>query len=582
MWTDDNAVSDTLGSILLVSITVASFVGLSVLVLSIPPPPDAIHAEIDIKVKPGPDATWSTGDESVQIRHLYGEPVPVKGTKFVVQINNDSFEYKDAALAFSDDLLNLGERWSATHLIGFNDQVQVKILVPRGAGGTVLAGTSVITGQTECSSDTKGPAVLFTQTPNNVEALLGATPVKIDAVLTDKCSAIDAGVDPLLDFWFNDGTKQSRTMTPLGQDRWTYTINPAIEPSIISWTNHALSDFKYQARGMADVLGNVADSDTITDFVDPLPPSYLYVEEAIPGLGSITEFGRMQNGSDSGLASQLKEATSGTNLTVHSTYGQVLSTVAPFPTNHQSWKNNDHILGDDGQKTKYQDAAHPANYPMRIEMGDPINPIGQVIQVKGKVHGLVDNDLLVDDGWRLQICWTGQPVTGSTCSVKSPTLPATNNMQWLEYDFTNYRPGGGQWLAEDLGKIDLVIEGVIVGGIRDGDWEADRVMLEVTMGPGYDMEHEFRWTNNSILPTTNTLEIRYWTSGGAFDVLIWDGTQFVKRGASLAAAAPTEWTISLSPAEWAGGNPRVKLESQTTSPASQATLHVDYMRVTSA
>lgn len=583
LWSDDDAVSDTIGSILLVGMTVASFVGLSALVLNIPAPPDPIHAEIDIKVKPGPDATWSTGDELVQIRHMYGESVPLKGTTFYIRINNDTHEYSGAMLGFSDDRLDLGERWTANHIIGFNDRVETSIVVASGSGNAILAGSSVVTGQTECSSDVKGPAAIFGQTPDNLDVQLATSPVTIEAIVTDACSAIDQGVDPVIDFWFDTEDPQSRVMAPSGTDRWSYVIDPLAEPTIVSWSNHGLRDFQYRVRGMADVLGNTGDSDVVTDLVDPLPPTYYYVEKGMAGLGAIINFPLMQNGTDNGAAAQLTEATTSENQTNIQTFGEALSMVDPFPANHEEWKDEDRILGDEDNEAKYQEDPHPSNYPMRIEMADPTTTLEKVVAVKVGVQGQIDSDDPIDDGWRLQICWTGEPITGATCSVKSPTLPATEATQWHEYDFTNFRPGGGTWTVADLANVDIVLEGVVVGGIRDGDWEAQRVRLNVTVGPGYDMDHEFRWENNTIAPSTNTLEMRYWASGGAFEVLVWDGSSsYVKKGADLAAATATQWSVSLTNAEWANGNPRVIIQSLTSQPASQAKLHVDYMRVTSA
>ncbi len=584
MWKDDHAVSDALGSILLVGMTVASFVGLSALVLSIPAPPDTIHAEIDIKVKPGPDITWGTGDEYIQIRHLYGESVPLKDTRFLVSINNLTTEYKDAALGFSDDTFDLGERWTVTQFISYNDKVETHILVGRGAGSAFLATSSVITGKTECTADVNPPNGVFLQQPNNLEAALGNKPLEVTVILTDTCSTVDTGVDPALDYWFDSGLKSSIVMTYQGNNRWNATI-PAPFPG--GWLTKAFQDFHYQAKSLTDVVGNVGNSDVITDYVDPLPPAYHYVDAAIPGLGSITEFARMQNATDSGATAELREAPGSGGAVNYTLHANGFSTVTPFLDESDLWKNKENMLGMDFKKAVYQEAPHPSNARLRVEMDNAGVTSGQVLSVKAAVNAHIkrDNELIPgDDGYRLQLCWTGQPVTGTSCSAKSPTLPADpfENEIWMEYDFTNSRPGGGTWLPSELDNVDVIIEGVVVAGIRDGDYVVTMARLQAQVGAGYSMDHEFFWQNKSIAPTSNSLEMRYYSANGAFFVEVWDGAAYNKKGADLQSPGLTTWNTVLNSNEWNNGNVQIRINSKETSPAVQATLYIDYLRVTSA
>ncbi len=582
MRNDEWAVSDVLGNVLLIGITVTSFAALTFMVGQIPPPPDQVHAELSVEVQAGPDQSWSTGDELIVINHLYGESVPADESYVLLGINGATQRFSGAQLDFSGGLLDIGETWKRTALVGFNDEVSVDIGVLRSGGSTLLTSTRIITGESNCASDNDPPHAIINQEPTNLEALTGTDPLIVTALLVDICSNVDGLNDPLFEYWFNTETHQSVVMTPLGGDTWRVEL-PAPNGD---WLTRAGSTFSYTIALMADSLGNVGSSPVIVDEVDPLPPDYYYVQNKTAILGGITSFPNMQNGTDVGAVATLSEGIAAGGSTITRLYPNAESTVVP--NTNPIWDKSADIIGNDMGQSKYKDPADPSVNPIRAVFEDVAPSTDQITNLKVVLVGQTgpDNPLANnDDGWRLQVCWTNTPITGSTCSQKSgiltPAFPATPDMEAeVAYDITDRRPGGGSWKWDDLNNLDVLLAGQIVGGIRDGTWLASTVRLEVTHGPGYDMSHEFNW-ENQLIPTTGNLEILYYTNAGEFEVFVWDWmfSEWNPRATALDAIASTPWSTPITSNEWNNGNVRVRIDSLGTDPAKQAAIHVDFMRL---
>ncbi len=125
----DDAVSDVLGNILMVGITVGMMVGLSVMVLNFGGPPDRVHADFRVDLSPG-GAFWGDGNEEIQVRHVGGEAVPRDETRIVVAINGSLTSYAGAQLdqGFADGEFRLGDRWNLTVLVPGSAIVEVSIV----------------------------------------------------------------------------------------------------------------------------------------------------------------------------------------------------------------------------------------------------------------------------------------------------------------------------------------------------------------------------------------------------------------------------------------------------------------------
>lgn len=137
------AVSDVIGSILLVGLTVGMTVVLALLLLTYQGPKPAPQAHLAITVRPG-SSGWGTGDESVVVRHLGGDAVG-KGTHILLTVGSTRTDLSGAALgsAFADGKLTVGESWTRTMSIAGTDAVAVTV-VGGGESPLILASASLV------------------------------------------------------------------------------------------------------------------------------------------------------------------------------------------------------------------------------------------------------------------------------------------------------------------------------------------------------------------------------------------------------------------------------------------------------
>lgn len=124
----DDAVSDVVGNILLVGITVALMSGMSVAVMSVGGPPDILHADLAVDLLRG-GAAWGDGDEGVRLRHLGGEPVPA-GVEVLLDVDGAAAVYAPDDQGFADGALRIGEAWVLTTTLAEGEQVSVAVIDP--------------------------------------------------------------------------------------------------------------------------------------------------------------------------------------------------------------------------------------------------------------------------------------------------------------------------------------------------------------------------------------------------------------------------------------------------------------------
>lgn len=128
----DAAVSDVVGSILLVGMTVGMTVVLALLLMTFDGPEPTPHTRLAVSVSPGAGG-WGTGDEEVRVRHIGGDALGDE-TRVLLRIGTSTADLEGAALggAFSDGELAIGETWTRTSTIRATDLVGVDVVA--GAG----------------------------------------------------------------------------------------------------------------------------------------------------------------------------------------------------------------------------------------------------------------------------------------------------------------------------------------------------------------------------------------------------------------------------------------------------------------
>lgn len=126
---DDRAVTDVLGSILLVGITIGMAVGLGILLMSADGPRDRVHADVRITLSPG-GPSWGDGDEEIQLRHLGGESFRTDDAEVRISIDGTETVYQGAALdqGFADGAFRIGDSWTVVLNVAVNSTVDVRLI----------------------------------------------------------------------------------------------------------------------------------------------------------------------------------------------------------------------------------------------------------------------------------------------------------------------------------------------------------------------------------------------------------------------------------------------------------------------
>jgi FlaG/FlaF family flagellin (archaellin) len=143
----DEAVSDVVGSILLVGITVGMTVVLALLLFAYDGPEPETRAHLAISVLPGLDGAWGTKDEQVVVRHLGGDPIR-SSAHVLTSIGGVRSDLSGAALgpASADGRLVVGEMWTQGAWIKDTDVVIVEVVDAGGELSRLLASATMMAG----------------------------------------------------------------------------------------------------------------------------------------------------------------------------------------------------------------------------------------------------------------------------------------------------------------------------------------------------------------------------------------------------------------------------------------------------
>ena len=142
----DEAVSDVVGSILMVGITVGMTVVLALLLMTYDGPSAVSEANLALAVRPGAGG-WGTGDETIVVRHLGGDAVS-SSAHILVSIGTTHADLTGPALgpAFADSRLVIGETWTRTATIRATDLVAVNIVASETGTSHLLATFTTLPG----------------------------------------------------------------------------------------------------------------------------------------------------------------------------------------------------------------------------------------------------------------------------------------------------------------------------------------------------------------------------------------------------------------------------------------------------
>lgn len=149
---DDGAVSEMIGSVLLVGITVLLAVVAGALILSRPGPVDTTRPDLLFSVNAGSDGGWATGNENVSIYHAGGEALRAGSTTINVEGGTPTREYAGATLGgpfAQPGGFRIGNTWystSQTLTISSGVTISITVVVTGDTGSRIAGGTQITAG----------------------------------------------------------------------------------------------------------------------------------------------------------------------------------------------------------------------------------------------------------------------------------------------------------------------------------------------------------------------------------------------------------------------------------------------------
>lgn len=563
---DDHAVSEVVGTILLVAITIILAGGFALLLGAFGGPTARPHVDIDVTINEGSGA-WGTGDEQVALVHEGGEALEADEIRVVIRVGSTEFEYSGDTLggAFSDGSLSIGERWTVELNIPTGTPVQVNV-VSNVRGGSTLTTAAELRSPGEapdCSADTTAPTVsTWLQTPADLTTdHSGAVTVRV--TLTDDCAGVDTATSPHLESRVNDGSDPPFTdagaMSIVSGTTWQGSI---AEPAG-GWGSATGETLEYRVTQMTDLLGNAGTSGTQSDVVqDPALTVYTYPDTP-PAIttGTVANYSNLQSASDGGaFATMTEESVSSTTEDTRTG----TSSSGGSGTNHANAKGS-----PDGAYAVVNDPDEV------VRVGTFGSGSGTITKVEllytGSYTGSLNND-------EVRLSYR---ISGSATGSSQEYLPTSSDTTEA-LDVTSDR---ATWTWGDISNLEVVATYIQQNnnavGQDDGiDIRVDSLRVHVTTSATvYNLNVQMNFT---AVPggSAHVLELRYQTSVDTFKVQVQQsGGSWVDRGTTLSSPSTlSTWTYTLTNDEYQSGSPKIRIVDSTSS-TSQGQILLDYVRV---
>lgn len=559
--------SDIIGSILLVGITVIVALAFGLLLWSYEGPEPRQHTSVGVALSPG-SGGWGTGDEAIQVQHLGGEPIGLEGAAIFYVLDGSTTRLEGTALgsAFSDGKLTVGETWSHAVPLDIDDEVRIGVVAGGPAETRLLSSSTLQAGVLatgSCLVDTLPPyGTNWAQVPPDV-ASTSSGDVEVTVTLADLCSAIDPTIVPHLHWCVAvscSAFTDAGAMANVGSNRWRGTI-----PHTGSWAADALAgkSLVYHVAPVRDTSGNAGQTPARTDPVEFLA-TYTYPASHTATTGTVTDFAKAQSASDSGAFADLTE---GGTTTPPGTGGPTKfsgTTATGSATNPNNVLSSNDVRASMGTTNGY------------IELSGfdlPSNAIGVTavtIGFEGRKSANAGTNPTVRLDYKVG---AGAYSTGTNFVVTNDGADA---------DYTRVLAG-----AFTVADVEAMTVRLFHVTDTNRDVEPDHVFATVTYTTAasttYSLSVQLDWTS---VPSGSIqlLELRAHVDspGDTFTVQVWDGVAWRTCAGTLASTTPATFTCTLLPAEWLAGSPRIRFVDSTPAGTTQGRLHLDYARVATA
>lgn len=584
---DDSAISDVVGSILLVAITVLVAAGFAIILFAFDGPPDRLHVDVELRTTPGVDGVWETGDERMELVHLGGEPLHKGSTTLTYTADSVLRSYSGATLGYAgsvfeddgDGQMTIGEAWQSPAAAGdyldlAQDEAVAASLVSADevgqliAAGTVTGGGIILTaGGGSCSPDTAAPVVVVSHSPSNLASSSGSSGVVVTAVASDLCSAVNTAVAPRLWYRIYPGPvpgpatyTDAGAMTLQSGTTWTKTIAAPAGGWLTAW-GQSLDFYVAGVRDMAATPNVLLQTPTISDTIDLVGTS-TFVQYSNPVAGGFVTAAPFANlGANDGVYGQVLEAciggppVSNVQALCGKTAGgvSVSSPELALTSSDQRASMTGsgtavHVTGFDVPGTPSSITAFSISYEAQRGTGGPTSPIVQLeYQFNTACSGT----------------WTAAG-TSFTVSVTS--------------DVTTTRPVTGTFT---VAQIESLCVRARVTNAADRPLLTDALSITVTYSATtatHDLNLGLGW-NGLPAGTGGQLEIDYRVaSGETYTVEKYTGATWTACSGSLASTTGTVFQCTLTAAELLSGSPLVRILGAPDALAP-TTLQLDYVRL---
>ncbi len=553
--------SDVVGNILLVGITIAVSGGLAIVVSTLLTPEPYYGAEVGAELA-DQDSLWGTGNERVTLKLLWGEPLQRDATKVYISTSGIREEYSGASLdkGFADGKLSLGESWYVDKTIAAGQQVTVEVTVESGSGTRLLSSSSFRSEGFSCTTDTVAPtAQTWVQSPSDINNETTGD-VTVTVTMTDDCSGVDNGYDPTFHYRLENGTSPPFTnagsMTRVGLSRWQATIT---DPT---WANHVGDTLQYYVAGTRDLRSNSGNTTIRTDPIQGSVLTYTYVNGNTVNNGTLTNFTAAQSAADSGATVDIEEG-SHTSTSIYQQYStSVVSAENEVNSPHKT------LLEADGQHTITE------NKDKKHKVGSFQGRSGTITKVELGYRGYYVPETGFNEDPNNQRVELKYWIGGSEENTKPLHYIAATSADY----YTDVTSDRTTWTWTNIESAQVEIK----SKTQDNkvDLYTDTVWYRITAdGTGYTMNVEMDFL---AVPAAiqYDLELTYWVEGSeSYRVQVWDGAAWNNRGAALTDPSTTAWEYRLTADEYNGGAPKIRFVDDDPLSGTAGKLHMDYIRV---
>lgn len=590
---DRAAVSDVLGALMMVGITVMAAVGFGIILFSFDGPTDAQHTRLTASVTAG-DGDWGDGDELLRLAHVGGEPLKRSEALvvFTTTSGTTSLSGNDLGSAFSDGQLTIGEVWTRGITADEGDVIEVRI-VATGEQSQLLTSNSIVAGASAtalCVGDVAPPTASVIQSPPNIDSLsVGA--VTVTATIRDLCSDVLDAPKPHLFYCiavtcvvptsYTDAGEMAEVGAP-GAHQWSKNI-----PHAGSWLLDGIAgrSLNYYLSPVSDDVPNSGSTAVRTDPVD-LVATYTPVDNGFATVGLLEDLVNAKTGPDAveaELAEGAVNAPAGTGGPTKFS-GTTVATGGgtSVPDNAKASDNARTVMDNDADAIELSGFANtlPANIDGITALS--IGLEGRRVSTAGGTN----------PQWRLDYRTGASYVNGAFTSEASTT--DINRTRSLCTTAALCTAGG--FTAAAVQGMSVRVSVNVANGANLRNLEIDHVYATVTYTTAaattYTMTVQLNWT---AVPAGSVQQavLTYRTAGDTFTPQVW---RFSGAGAgtwrscgvgALSSASLTTYTCPLVAADelssgLSGGQVRMRFVDVATTGTAQGKLFIDYARMATA